>query len=677
MLLLPLAAVQAAPTISVRVNPVPVPLGKTEADTSVTWDAEEDAELWFKVGNAKEEKFSGQSKGTQVVAIAVGKKHTFNLYQKNTFFKLFKNKVGAKILASLEVGAAVSAHTSFPQLPDAVKAGWSGGVKGAAPAPPADARYAPTFLYAKRAGMVGWYRHDGANMGTFKWQEPRLAGRDLPAYKQVFGGDGGDIYTISQAGVLQRHRHADFATGLDVDSGGGWSPAQDVATGWGNYKEVFAGGGGVIYAITQNGALLWFRHGAAGLQGPREIADNWGNFKQVFCAGEGIIYALTTDGQLLWYRHTGYANGAKTWLDYKVVATDWGQFEQVFGAGLFTTGNPAIDGATIYAITPDGKLMWCKHQGFRDGSEKWSPRKQVGGGWNGFQQVFALLSSTPSDQSRVYNPNAPKILNFNPFIKNVRVTPGTSDVKISFSSDQKAAPAIVEIGNVAPTRDRNKDWVWPILSDVSSRFVTGQNGRFDLNLSVDGNRLEPNKTYFYLIKVFNDDKNAARKLDQFRGQFTTQNQIVRVVWESVHISNDSDPNGAGEIYFEFWMNYGDASVQSFGNGRNDLPDGRDHPIGKTIIIKRAPDLLTLAVNGDDEDMDTGAEGSFGEHSGSPNPGPGMKDYIEWNVAKAEFDLSRYPGTNVKVPFELRSMPNGGDLGDLQFEAKGYFVITRG
>jgi hypothetical protein len=32
---------------------------------------------------------------------------------------------------------------------------------------------------------------------------------------------------------------------------------------------------------------------------------------------------------------------------------------------------------------------------------------------------------------------------------------------------------------------------------------------------------------------------------------------------------------------------------------------------------------------------------------------------------------------MRIPFELRSMPNGGDLGDLQFEAKGIILITRG
>jgi hypothetical protein len=172
-----------------------------------------------------------------------------------------------------------------------------------APAPQADARYAPSYIYALRPdGLLGWYRHDGANTGVFKWEAPRLVERDFAAYKTVFAGGGGDIYTISQNGTLELHCHSRFQTGLNTDNANGWQPAQQIATGWNKYKQVFAGGNGVLYAIAQNNNLHWYKFGAAGLQGPREIASNWGHFKQVFGVGQGIIYALDNDGKLLWYR---------------------------------------------------------------------------------------------------------------------------------------------------------------------------------------------------------------------------------------------------------------------------------------------------------------------------------------------------------------------------------------
>ena len=36
-----------------------------------------------------------------------------------------------------------------------------------------------------------------------------------------------------------------------------------------------------------------------------------GDFQHAFCGGPGIVYAVTFDGRLLWYRQVGYANGAK------------------------------------------------------------------------------------------------------------------------------------------------------------------------------------------------------------------------------------------------------------------------------------------------------------------------------------------------------------------------------
>jgi hypothetical protein len=127
------------------------------------------------------------------------------------------------------------------------------------------------------------------------------------------------------------------------------------------------------------------------------------------------------------------------------------------------------------------------------------------------------------------------------------VRPGVRDVEISFTNSLNKI-AIVEIGDAAPTRDRHGVWKFPDISSAFSRFVTGKNARYTLDLNVDGNQLEPNKTYHFVIKVMNDDAtDPKRKMDQYTSKFTTQDQTVRIVWESIHISNDSDPNGAGEI----------------------------------------------------------------------------------------------------------------------------------
>jgi hypothetical protein len=85
-----------------------------------------------------------------------------------------------------------------------------------------------------------------------------------------------------------------------------------------NFKQVFSGGEGVIYAVADNGDLLWYRHdgrgdGSSAWAGEgRKVGSGW-NFKQVFSGGEGVIYAVTDNGDLLWYRHDGRGDGSSAW----------------------------------------------------------------------------------------------------------------------------------------------------------------------------------------------------------------------------------------------------------------------------------------------------------------------------------------------------------------------------
>jgi hypothetical protein len=45
--------------------------------------------------------------------------------------------------------------------------------------------------------------------------------------------------------------------------------------------------------------------------------------------------------------------------------------------------------AVVYAIKPDGDMLFYKHTGTADGSDTWPIQAQkIGNGWN-FKQVFA------------------------------------------------------------------------------------------------------------------------------------------------------------------------------------------------------------------------------------------------------------------------------------------------
>jgi hypothetical protein len=68
-------------------------------------------------------------------------------------------------------------------------------------------------------------------------------------------------------------------------------------------------------------------------EGAKAVGIGWGDFKQVFSGGNGVIYAIAADGTLNWYRHNGYATGAGletpgAWEGAKNVGHGWGDFKQ-------------------------------------------------------------------------------------------------------------------------------------------------------------------------------------------------------------------------------------------------------------------------------------------------------------------------------------------------------------
>jgi hypothetical protein len=98
-------------------------------------------------------------------------------------------------------------------------------------------------------------------------------------------------------------------------------------------------------------------------------------------ASEGIIYAVADNGDLLWFRHDGRSDGSFTWADANArkVGVGW-NVKHVFSGG---------DGV-IYAVADNGDLLWFRHDGRSDGSFRWADAnaRKVGVGWN-VKHVFS------------------------------------------------------------------------------------------------------------------------------------------------------------------------------------------------------------------------------------------------------------------------------------------------
>ena len=117
------------------------------------------------------------------------------------------------------------------------------------------------------------------------------------------------------------------------------SSGKKVGNGWSNFKHVFSGDDGVIYTVQDNGDLLWYRHDGRGdgsfawaePGSGKKVGNGWSNFKHVFSGGDGVIYAVRDNGDLLWYRHDGWGDGSFAWAAGSGTKVDkgWSNFIEV------------------------------------------------------------------------------------------------------------------------------------------------------------------------------------------------------------------------------------------------------------------------------------------------------------------------------------------------------------
>jgi sphingomyelin phosphodiesterase len=111
-----------------------------------------------------------------------------------------------------------------------------------------------------------------------------------------------------------------------------------------------------------------------------QVGTGWQQFRVVTPAGGEALYALTPDGRLLWYRHDGYQDGSMRWTGPVEVARGWQGYTHVFGMGE----------GVVYGVRADGTLHWHRHNESRNARSpaSWAPSRVVGSGWNQFTHIF-------------------------------------------------------------------------------------------------------------------------------------------------------------------------------------------------------------------------------------------------------------------------------------------------
>jgi N,N-dimethylformamidase len=163
----------------------------------------------------------------------------------------------------------------------------------------------------QRDGTEGWAPRSGTRIGV-GWD----------TFAQVFSGGDGILYAVRPTGELLWYRdlHRDGTVGWDPRSGA------QIGIGWTTFPVVFSDGGGVIYGITSTGDLRWYRdlrrdgrNGPTGATGwaPRSgatIGTGWDALVDVLPGGDGILYGITVDGFLLYYRDEA-RDGTSRWAN--------------------------------------------------------------------------------------------------------------------------------------------------------------------------------------------------------------------------------------------------------------------------------------------------------------------------------------------------------------------------
>lgn len=261
-------------------------------------------------------------------------------------------------------------------------------------------------------------------------------------------------------------------------------------------------------------------------------------------------------------------------------------------------------------------------------------------------------------------------------IREVTATPGESNVVISFRAWPSLVP-VVEIGAERPVAAAGGRLEFANrLAKVDATPIPNKNEISPTGYTASVPNLERGTRYYYLISA-----GDGASLRQMRGRFTTAviRTSVTVVYTKLKVTNDSDDGGNGELFFAFHADYPKGRSTYYGDpGNNKLSWNDQDPardLNEVIEIADAPERLAIAVNGYDDDM-TIWEPSKGLDTLEPLDRPFETESYEANVAKRTFNLSDFPGEEVRHDFVLDAMPHAAGQGDLSFTVEGYFVIKR-
>jgi hypothetical protein len=177
-----------------------------------------------------------------------------------------------------------------------------------------------------RTGSTGWHPNSGNPIGN-GWQDFRQV--FVTPREGMFNSSRLTIYGVAQNGDLlwysyNGHGENDRAGSI------GWAAnsSNPIGNGWQGFHRIF-GCGGIIFGVQPNGDLLWYsyvgngvsdRSGSTGWSpnSGNPIGNGWQNFRGLFGGSDDsggfgqVIYAVAQNGDLLWYRYNGHGESDRS-----------------------------------------------------------------------------------------------------------------------------------------------------------------------------------------------------------------------------------------------------------------------------------------------------------------------------------------------------------------------------
>lgn len=275
------------------------------------------------------------------------------------------------------------------------------------------------FFGIEQDGDLRFFHYDGNGeqdpTGTlgFRQNTGNTIGNGFQNFLHVVGGGDGIILAVQPNGDLTFFQY----TGLGEHDPSGTlgfvenNPGNVIGNGFQTFRHLFVSPRQgqtthpktTIFAVAENGDLLWFQYsgngeqdptGTLGFEGPNQgnqIGNGFLGFRHIVGIGGGAFVGVPENGDLLWFRYSGNGEQDPTGTlgfvennSGNQIGNGFQSFRHLFGGSTDHGGR----GRLLFAVAENGDLLYFRYDGDGEqdpsgtlGFERPNQGNQIGNGF--------------------------------------------------------------------------------------------------------------------------------------------------------------------------------------------------------------------------------------------------------------------------------------------------------